>query len=105
MGKRYSYVAQSWCSAWAQVIPSSTFPGRLEGCCIRPTNSIEALNCGVRKAIKTRIMFPQEESAKKLICLALRRIMEKWKLPDRAWSEAMMVFFAIYGKRFAAGQG
>ena len=37
-------------------------------------------------------MFPQEESAKQLICLALRRIMEKWKLPDRAWSEAMTVF-------------
>lgn len=49
-------------------------------------------------------MFPHEESAKKLIYLALQRIMEKWKLPVRAWSEAMPVFAAMYGERFAAGQ-
>ena len=69
------------------------------------TNSIEALNRGVRKVIKTRTMFPHEESAKKLIYLALQRIMEKWKRPVRAWSEAMLpVFAAMYGERFAAGQ-
>ncbi|MBE5701235.1 MAG: hypothetical protein EGQ76_02030, partial [Sutterella sp.] len=33
-----------------------------------------ALNRGVRKVIKTRTMFPHEESAKKLIYLALQRI-------------------------------
>jgi len=30
--------------------------------------------------------------------------MEKWKLPVRAWSEAMPVFAAMYGERFAAMQ-
>ena len=47
-------------------------------------------------------MFAHEESAKKLIYLALQRIMEKWKLPVRAWSEAVPVFAAMYGERFAA---
>ena len=73
-------------------------------CMLYTTNSIEALNRGVRKVVKTRTLFPHEESAKKLIYLALQRIMEKWKLPVRAWSEAMPVFVAMYGERFAAGQ-
>lgn len=103
MGKRYPYVAQSWRSAWAQVIPFFNFPWSIRKL-LYTTNSIEALNRGVRKVIKTRTMFPHEESAKKLIYLALQRIMEKWKLPVRAWSEAMPVFAAMYGERFAAGQ-
>ena len=103
MGKRYPYVAQSWRSAWAQVIPFFNFPRSIRKL-LYTTNSIEALNRGVRKVIKTRTMFPHEESAKKLIYLALQRIMEKWKLPVRAWSEAMPVFAAMYGERFAAGQ-
>lgn len=103
MGKRYPHVAQSWRSAWAQVIPFFNFPRSIRKL-LYTTNSIEALNRGVRKVIKTRTMFPHEESAKKLIYLALQRIMEKWKLPVRAWSEAMPVFAAMYGERFAAGQ-
>lgn len=103
MGKRYPYVAQSWRSAWAQGIPFFNFPRSIRKL-LYTTNSIEALNRGVRKVIKTRTMFPHEESAKKLIYLALQRIMEKWKLPVRAWSEAMPVFAAMYGERFAAGQ-
>ena len=103
MGKRYPHVAQSWRSAWAQVIPFFNFPQSIRKL-LYTTNSIEALNRGVRKVIKTRTMFPHEESAKKLIYLALQRIMEKWKLPVRAWSEAMPVFAAMYGERFAAGQ-
>ena len=103
MGKRYPYVAQSWRSAWAQVIPFFNFPRSIRKL-LYTTNSIEALNRGVRKVIKTRTMFAHEESAKKLIYLALQRIMEKWKLPVRAWSEAMPVFAAMYGERFAAGQ-
>ena len=103
MGKRYPYVEQSWRSAWAQGIPFFNCPRSIRKL-LHTTNSIEALNRGVRKVIKTRTMFPHEESAKKLIYLALQRIMEKWKLPVRAWSEAMPVFAAMYGERFAAGQ-
>ena len=66
MGKRYPYVAQSWRSAWAQVIPFFNFPRSIRKL-LYTTNSIEALNRGVRKVIKTRTMFPHEESAKKLI--------------------------------------
>ena len=103
MGKRYPHVAQSWRSARAQVIPFFNFPRSIRKL-LYTTNSIEALNRGVRKVVKTRTLFPHEESAKKLIYLALQRIMEKWKLPVRAWSEAMPVFAAMYGERFAAGQ-
>lgn len=102
MGKRYPHVAQSWRSAWAQVVPFFNFPRPIRKL-LYTTNSIEALNRGVRKIIKTRTMFPTEEAAKKLIYLALQRIMEKWKLPVRAWCEAMPVFAAMYGERFTAG--
>ena len=53
-------------------------------CMLYTTNSIEALNRGVRKVVKTRTLFPHEESAKKLIYLALQRIMEIQQ-PYQSW--------------------
>jgi hypothetical protein len=43
------------------------------------TNSIEALHRQIRKAIKTRGHFPDEQAATKLIYLAIERAERKWR--------------------------
>ena len=99
MGKRYPYVAQSWRSAWVQVIPFFNFPRSIRKL-LYTTNSIEALNRGVRKVIKTRTMFPHEESAKKLIYLAIMNFTASWKRATPKWAAAMPQFALLFGERF-----
>ena len=62
MGKRYPAVAEAWRRAWAQVIPFFRFPPAIRRL-IYTTNSIEGWSRAVRKAIKTRTLFPNEEAA------------------------------------------
>lgn len=102
IGHKYASVASAWRQAWGQVVPFFNFPPSIRKL-LYTTNSIENLNRGVRKVIKTRTMFPNEEAAKKLIYLALKNIVGKWNRPVMTWSEAMPVFAGIYNDRFKAG--
>jgi putative transposase len=49
------------------------------------TNTIEGLHRQIRKAIKTRGHFPDEQAATKLIYLAIMRADAKWQR-NRAWT-------------------
>ena len=52
------------------------------------TNAIEALNRQLRKAIKTKGHFPTEDSARKLIYLAIHNAVPQWTR-TRAWTKAL----------------
>jgi putative transposase len=52
------------------------------------TNSIENFNRQIRKAIKTRVHFPDEQAATKLIYLAILRSERKWRHAFN-WSAAL----------------
>lgn len=70
--ERYPMIGESWRARWEQIIPFLALPADLRRI-VYTTNSIENLNRQVRKAIKTRGHFPDEQAATKLIYLALRR--------------------------------
>lgn len=63
------------------------------------TNAIESLNMSLRKIIKNRASFPNDEAAFKLIWLALNRISKKWTLPIRDWTAAPNCFAILYEDR------
>jgi transposase-like protein len=48
------------------------------------TNAIASLHMPLRKIIKTRGHFPTDEAGTKLLYLALRNIIAKWKKPSVA---------------------
>jgi putative transposase len=77
-GAKYPMVAQAWRARWEYVIPFLSLPADLRRV-VYTTNAIEGLNRQVRKAIKTRGHFPDEQAATKLIYLALIRAEVKWK--------------------------
>jgi putative transposase len=52
---------------------------------IYTTNAIESLNARLRKIIETRGNFPSDDSANKLIWLALRNITADWSRASREW--------------------
>jgi putative transposase len=62
------------------------------------TNAIEALNRQLRKAIKTKGSFPTEESAIKLIYLAIQNAVPQWTR-TRGWTKAMLAFKIQFGDR------
>ena len=67
---------------------------------IYTTNAIEAANRQIRKIIKTKGAFPNEQAALKIIYLALLKAQEKWKMPISDWKAAINQFAIIFGDRF-----
>lgn len=99
MGKKYPMIAASWQRHWAEVIPFYDYPPEIRKM-IYTTNAIESLNMQVRKVIKNRGHFPNEEAASKLIYLALRNIVKQWKKPPTHWGAAAHQFALKFGERY-----
>ncbi|MCA1679227.1 MAG: IS256 family transposase [Actinobacteria bacterium] len=96
-GERYPMVAQAWRARWEYVIPFLSLPADLRRI-VYTTNAIEGLNRQVRKAIKTRGHFPDEQAATKLIYLALMRAEVKWKKVMH-WTAALRALKIHFGDR------
>jgi putative transposase len=65
-GRKYPAIAQSWRRNWEAVIPFFVFPHEVRKI-IYTTNAIESLNATVRKAIRNKGHFPNDQAATKLI--------------------------------------
>lgn len=98
-GTRYPAIGQSWRRAWAEVIPFFAFPDEVRRI-IYTTNSIEALNSKLRRAVRARGHFPSDEAATKLLYLILNRSEKEWRMPPREWTMAKAQFAVIFGERF-----
>jgi putative transposase len=97
-GKRYPAIGQAWRRAWEHVIPFFAFaPGIRK--MIYTTNAVEALNRSLRKIIKTRGSFPNDEAALKLLYLAIRNAGMRWRRAIE-WTNAMGQFAIQFGDRF-----
>lgn len=96
-GKRFPPITQAWLNAWEYVIPFLAFPDEVRRV-IYTTNAIEALNRQLRKAIKTKGSFPHEDSARKLIYLALQNAAPQWTR-TRNWTTALLAFKIHFGDR------
>ena len=63
------------------------------------TNAIESLNYSLRKIVKGRGAFPNDDAVRKLLYLGLREASKKWKRPIRDWKAALNQFVILYGDR------
>jgi len=102
-GTHLPTVVASWRRAWTHVIPFFAFPPEVRRV-IYTTNTLENVNRQLRKTLKTRGHFPNEEAATKLIWLALRNVMARWSRPAPSWKAAMNQFAILYGDRFTHPQ-
>ena len=96
-GERYPMIVASWRARWENITPFLALPADLRKV-VYTTNSIENLNRQVRRAIKTRGHFPSEESATKLIYLAICRAETKWRTVYN-WSAARRALKIHFGER------
>jgi len=67
---------------------------------IYTTNAIESLNRSLRKVIKTKAVFPDEESVFKLMYLAMNNISKRWTQPIKDWKAALSHFTILFPGRF-----
>src|SRR6266545_1848208 len=96
-GSRFPVITQAWLNAWEYVTPFLAFPPELRRV-VYTTNAIEALNRQLRKAIKTKGHFPNEEAARKLIYLAIVNAVPAWTR-TRNWTTALLAFKIHFGDR------
>ncbi len=97
-GARYPMIGRSWRNNWARVIPFFQFPEEIRRV-IYTTNAIESLNYSLRKIIKNRSLFPNDEAVFKLLYLALKNIEKKWTMPIREWKRALQQFAIVFEGR------
>jgi putative transposase len=97
-GDRYPATVQAWRTAWEHVTPFLALPDELRRA-VYTTNTIEGLHRQVRKAIKTRGHFPDEQAATKLIYLAVMKADAKWQ-QSRTWTAPRQALKIHFGDRF-----
>jgi transposase-like protein len=98
-GQRFPTIVTAWRSAWDRIIPFFAFAPAVRRL-IYTTNAIESIHAQLRKIIKTRGHFPNDDAATKLIWLAMRNIMSKEPRGANHWREAMNQFAIAYPDRF-----
>ena len=76
LGKRYPGAVGVWERAWERFTPFLAFPPEVRRI-IYTTNAVESLNYQLRKIIKNRGHFPNDDAVVKLLWLAIRDIEDK----------------------------
>jgi transposase-like protein len=103
LGQKHPQIVAAWRRQWTQVIPFYAHPPEIRRL-LYTTNAIESLHMQLRKALKTRGHFPNDEAAVKavkLIYLVLRNITKRWKSAPRDWKAVMTQFAILYPDRFS----
>jgi putative transposase len=96
-------VSQSWRRHWERITPFFAYPADIRKV-IYTTNAVESLNMSLRKIIKMRGSFPNDEAALKLLYLALRNAAKKWTMPIPNWNGALNHFSILWPDRMPAGE-
>lgn len=95
---RYPTISPAWRRNWERIVPFLAYPQEIRKV-IYTTNAIESINRGLRKIIKNRGSFPNDEAALKLLYLALGNISQKWTKPIKEWNAALNRFAIVFEGR------
>ena len=81
-------ISQMWHRHWDNLITLFDYPDDIRQA-IYTTNAIDSLNSVVRKAIKNRKVFATDNSAMKVVYLAIASASKKWTMPIHHWKAAL----------------
>jgi len=98
--EKYPQISRSWRNHWPNLNTLFGYPEDIRRA-IYTTNAIESLNSVIRKVIKKRKLFPTDDSAMKVIYLAVQQASKKWTMPIRNWKPAMNRFMIEFEDRLA----
>jgi len=95
---KYPTIAKVWRAKWTDIITLFDFPPPIRRA-IYTTNAIESVNSVIRKFTKNRKIYPNEQSALKLIYMAIHEASKKWTMPIHHWKTALNHFAILYEDR------
>ena len=95
---KYPAITPSWRADWQRLTVFFDYPPEVRKV-VYTTNAIESLNYSMRKVLKNRGAFPNDESIMKLLFMGLKNVARKWTRPIRDWKAALNQFVILYGDR------
>ena len=95
---KYPTIAKMWRAKWTDIITLFDFPPPIRKA-IYTTNAIESVNSVIRKFTRNRKIYPNEESALKLVYMAISEASKKWTKPIHHWKQALNHFAILYEDR------
>jgi len=98
--EKYPQISRTWRTHWQNLNTLFNYPEDIRKA-IYTTNAIESLNSVIRKATKKRKLFPTDESATKVVYLAIQAASKKWTMPIRNWKPALNRFMIMFEERLS----
>ena len=105
-GARYPAIVRLWDNAWAEFVPFLAFDPEIRRV-ICSTNAIESVNARIRRAVKARGHFPNEQAALKCVYMAIMSLdptgagRRRWTM---RWKPALNAFEIAFDGRLAVGR-
>jgi putative transposase len=97
---KYPPVIRLWRSRWNEVVPFLAYPREIRRI-LYTTNAIESLNAQLRRVLRPKGNFPNDDAVLKLLFLAIQRAKLRWK-PQPAWKQAYNHFAIMFEDRLPA---
>lgn len=95
---KYPAMSPSWLNDWDRLTVFVASPPAIRRA-IYTTNAIESRNYALRKVLKGRSAFPNDEAILKVLYLGLQHVAKKWTHPIREWKTALNQFVILFGER------
>ena len=105
-GGKYPAIVRLWENAWAEFVPFLQFDREIRRI-VCTTNAIESVNARIRKAVKARGHFPNEQAALKCVYLAVMALDPTGKGRARwtqQWKGALNAFEIAFDGRLSIGR-
>ena len=103
-GQKYPAIVKLWENAWAEFTPFLQFDREIRRI-VCTTNAIESVNARIRKAVKARGHFPNEQAALKCVYMAVMALDPTGKGRARwtqRWKSALNAFDITFNGRLSA---
>ena len=95
---KYPMIQASWERNWNNLTEFFNYPKDIRKA-IYTTNTIESLNFSLRKVIKNKSSFPDDDSIYKIMYLAIKNASTRWTMPIKEWALAVNQFAILFDGR------
>ncbi|WP_328435371.1 IS256 family transposase [Nocardia puris] len=105
-GGKYPAIVKLWENSWAEFVPFLAFDTEIRRV-VCSTNAIESVNARIRRAVRARGHFPNEQAALKCVYLAIMSLdptgagQKRWVT---RWKAALNAFDITFEGRLTAGR-
>ncbi len=97
---KYPSVVRTFRNRWSEFVPFLSYPAELRQM-LYTTNAVESLNAQLRKTLRQRGPFPNDDAVFKLLFLAIRNAKVHWRRPIQ-WTRMLVQLDIFFEGRLPA---